>query len=61
MVTGECGLTQEWNNFPVRMSYVNDGLKLITPPLAEANGGIGGEDSPENAGMEANQANEAEG
>lgn len=61
VVTGECGLTQEWNNFPVRMSYVNDGLKLITPPLAEANGGIGGEDSPENAGMEADQANEAEG
>ena len=62
VVTGECGMTQEWNNFPVRMSYVNDGLKLITPPLTEADdGGVGGEDSPENAGMEADQANESAG
>lgn len=62
VVTGGCGMTQEWNNFPVRMSYVNDGLKLITPPLLGVDrGGIGGNDSMENAGRETDQANEAAG
>lgn len=47
VVTGECGMTQEWNNFPVRMSYVNDGLKLITPPLSGVSGGhVDGDSSP---------------
>lgn len=62
VVTGECGLTQEWNNFPVRMSYVNDGLKLITPPLPGVNRGTSAEDdSMENASRETDQANEAAG
>ena len=26
---------QEWNNFAVKVSHVNSGLKIVTPPLAE--------------------------
>ena len=39
VVTGDCGMIQEWNNFPVRMSYVNEGLKLVTLPLLSADEG----------------------
>lgn len=34
VVTGECGMMQEWNNFSVRMSHINDNLVLVTPPLS---------------------------
>lgn len=36
VVTGEGGLMQEWNNFAVKVSQVNDSLKLVTPPLSES-------------------------
>lgn len=35
VVTGECGMMQEWNNFAVKVSHVNSGLKIVTPPQAE--------------------------
>lgn len=34
IITGECGLMPEWNNFPVRMSHVNEKLEQVTPPLS---------------------------
>lgn len=34
VVTGEGGLMQEWNNFPVKMGHVNENLKLVSTPLA---------------------------
>lgn len=41
VVTGECGMMQEWNNFAVKVSHVNPGLKLVTPPLAEEGEALG--------------------
>lgn len=41
VVTGEGGMMQEWNNFPVRMSYANDHLYLVTPPLSDEEGRSG--------------------
>lgn len=38
IITGDGGLTVEWNNYPLRMSYVNDRLKLAFLPLASQNG-----------------------
>lgn len=35
VVRGECGMIQEWNNYPVKVSQANGNLKLVTPPLAE--------------------------
>lgn len=34
IITGESGLMQGWNNFPVRVSYANENLKLVTLPLS---------------------------
>ena len=34
IVTGNGGMTVEWNNYPLRISYVNDRLKLTILPLA---------------------------
>lgn len=39
VVTGEGGMMQEWNNYPVKMSYANDSLKLVTQPLLNAGEG----------------------
>ena len=33
VVTGDCGLMQEWNNFPVKMQNTGARLCLVTPPL----------------------------
>lgn len=35
VVTGDAGMTFDWNNYSNRMSSVNDQLKLVTPPLAD--------------------------
>lgn len=35
VVSGECGMMQEWNNYPVKVSRINGNLKLVMPPLAE--------------------------
>ena len=38
VVTGDGGMTVEWNNYPLRMSYANDHLKLAFLPSAPQNG-----------------------
>lgn len=41
VVIGEGGLMQEWNNFSVKMSHVNDHLRLVATPLSEEGTGTG--------------------
>ncbi len=67
VITGEGAMMQEWNNFPVRMSYVKEGLKMVTPPLLPADGeGAGAEaldgsqGEVEGAGAEAPDSSQGE-
>lgn len=41
VVTGEGGIMQEWNNFPVRMRSAGAPLKMVTPPLSESGQDLG--------------------
>lgn len=52
IVTGEGAMMQEWNNFPVKMSYVNEGLKMVTPPLLSGNEKDTGMDSGQENGQD---------
>ena len=36
VITGEAGGTFDWNNYAARMSKVNEGLKMVTPPMADS-------------------------
>ncbi|MBO5522132.1 MAG: extracellular solute-binding protein, partial [Roseburia sp.] len=35
VVTGDAGMTFEWNNYASKLSSVTDKIKMVTPPLAD--------------------------
>lgn len=41
VVTGNAGTVFEWGNYAVKMSAINDSLKIVTPPLLEGSANKG--------------------